>query len=305
MTTNGCGTVPNSPLFAVPSQRVELLPEGVDLRFEAAQAGVFGLYHTTSPKLFFQREDVWSVASLNVAGQDKNKQPQTLRPYFALTRLPGVDPGRPEFVRVVLFTPANRNNMIAWMAGRSDAEAYGTLVNYDLPKSRLIDGPLQIEARIDQDPQLSGQFTLWNQQGSRIQRGTLMAMPVGRGLLYVQPIYLQAERSPMPELRLVVLATQERVAFGPNFATALTQLFGEAGGARPPVGTKPQETKQGEPEPAPAAQADVSQLVNRANQEFNDYQRLTSEGKLAEAGQRLEALKRTLEELQKVQGRSQ
>jgi uncharacterized membrane protein (UPF0182 family) len=187
------------------------------------------------------------------------------------------------------------------MAGRSDGDAYGTLVNYGLPKSRLIDGPLQIEARIDQDPQLSGQFTLWNQQGSRIQRGTLLAIPIGRGLLYVQPIYLQAERSPMPELRLVVLATQEKVAFGPNFATALTSLFGEAADARPPVEAKPQEPKQGEPEPAPAAQADVRQLVDRANREFNDYQRLTSEGKLAEAGQKLEALKRTLEELQKVQ----
>jgi uncharacterized membrane protein (UPF0182 family) len=268
------------------------------------QGTVFGLYHTTNPKLFFQREDVWSVASVNVPGQEKNAQPRTLRPYFALMRLPGIDSGRPEFVRVVLFTPANRNNLIAWMAGRSDGDAYGSLFNFNLPQSRLIDGPLQVEARIDQDPQLSGQFTLWNQQGSRIQRGTLMAIPIGRGLLYVQPIYLQAERSPMPELRLVVVATQEKVAFGPNFASALTSLFGEAAGIR----TKAEAPKPGEDakaEPAAPVQTDVRQLVNRANQEFNEYQRFTSEGKLAEAGQRLEALKRTLEELQKAQGKSQ
>jgi uncharacterized membrane protein (UPF0182 family) len=271
------------------------------------QGSVFGLYHTTNPKLFFQREDVWSLASVNVTGQNKTSRPEPLRPYFALMGLPGEAAG-PEFIRVVLFTPANRNNMIAWMAGRSDGDAYGTLVAYNLPKSRLVDGPLQIEARIDQDPQLSGQFTLWNQQGSRVQRGTLMAMPVGRGLLYVQPIYLQAERSPMPELRLVVVAMQEKLAFGPNFATALANLFGEAAGAQPQGETKAEETKPGEgakPETVPAAQTDVRRLITRANQEFSDYQRLTSEGKLAEAGQKLEALKRTLEELQNVREQSQ
>jgi uncharacterized membrane protein (UPF0182 family) len=259
------------------------------------QGTVFGLYHTTNAKTFFQREDLWGVASINVPGKDNKEGPQPLRPYFALMQLPGMDSG-PEFIRVVLFTPANRNNMIAWVAGRSDRDAYGTLV------------ALQIEARIDQDSQLSGQFTLWNQQGSRIQRGTLMAIPVGRGLLYVQPIYLQAERSPMPELRLVVVAMQEKVAFGPNFATALTNLFGEAAGARPPKGTQPEETKPREtakPEQTPTAPADGRLLIDRANQEFGDYQRLTAEGKLAEAGQKLEALKHTLEELQRAREKSQ
>jgi uncharacterized membrane protein (UPF0182 family) len=269
-----------------------------------AQGSVFGLYHTTNPKVFFQREDVWSVASVNVEGKEKKEEAQPLRPYFALMQLPGSTTG-PEFIRVLLFTPANRNNMIAWVAGRSDGDAYGTLVAYDLPKSRLIDGPLQIEARIDQDPQLSGQFTLWNQQGSRIHRGALMAIPVGRGLLYVQPIYLQAERSPMPELRVVVVAMQEKVAFGPNFSTALTNLFGDTAAPRPPAESKPAEAAQPEtakptPTPTPQPAADLRQLITRANQEFADYQRLTSEGKLAEAGQKLEALKRTLEELQKA-----
>ena len=170
---------------------------------------------------------------------------------------------------------------------------------------RLVDGPLQIEARIDQNAQLSGQFTLWNQQGSHVQRGHLLVIPIGRSLLYVEPIYLKAERSPMPELRLVVLATQDRLAYGNNFDEALNNLFGES--AKAPTETKA-ETQQpnanagpkASPSPQSSAPPNIQQLVNRAVQEFDDYQRLTSEGKLAEAGKKLEEHKRTLEELKKA-----
>ncbi len=185
------------------------------------QGQAYGLYHTTNPKIFFQREDVWTQASVVTKGENNN-QPQSLKPYFVIAQLPNNKDGL-EFVKIVTFTPANRNNLIALMAGRSDGENYGKLLVYSLPKSRFIDGPIQIEARIDQDPTLSGQFTLWNQQGSKIERGNLMVIPVGNGLLYVQPIFLQADRSPMPELRMVVLATQERIAYGPNFAAALVE----------------------------------------------------------------------------------
>src|SRR5207245_6096980 len=102
------------------------------------------------------------------------------------------------------------------IAGRSDDPHYGTAIVYDFPKTRLIDGPLQIEARIDQNPQLSGQLSLWNQQGSHVRRGSLIVIPIGRALLYAEPIYLQAERSPMPELRLVVLPMEYRLPSGPT-----------------------------------------------------------------------------------------
>ncbi len=131
-----------------------------------------------------------------------------------------------EFVDILPFTPANRNNLIGWIAGRSDGANYGTAMVYNFPKTRLIDGPLQVEARIDQNAQLSGQLTLWNQQGSHVRRGSLLVIPIGKGLLYAEPIYLQAERSPMPELRLVVLALQDRLAYGPTFEAAMTGLFG-------------------------------------------------------------------------------
>src|SRR5205814_9157590 len=174
------------------------------------------------------REDLWNVARQAAPNPDKQQQAeQSIEPYFVLMQLPGEKVAN-EFVEILPFTPSKRNNMIGWMAGRCDGEAYGSLLVYNFPKSRLIDGPLQIEARIDQNAQLSGQFTLWNQQGSHVQRGHLLVIPIGRSLLYVEPVYLKAERSPMPELRLVVLATQDRLAYGTNFDEALTNLFGEA-----------------------------------------------------------------------------
>jgi uncharacterized membrane protein (UPF0182 family) len=260
---------------------------------------------------------VWSIAQQVTLDREGKKQGEAIDPYYVLMQLPG-EQQKNEFVLILPFTPANRNNMIGWMAGRSDGDAYGSLLVYNFPRSRLVDGPLQIEARIDQDPQLSGQFSLWNQQGSRVRRGNLLVIPIGRSLLYVEPIYLQAERSPMPELRLVVLATQERLVFGANFQEAMTRLFGDA--AQPGAPTKPgEQPKTGEqpkpeqPQPKASASpqpgqpqalpANTQQLIDRAAADLTDYQRLTAEGKLGEAGQKLESLKRTLEELKRATGK--
>jgi uncharacterized protein len=255
-----------------------------------AQGEVYSLYHTQNPKVFFQREDVWSIAQQITLDAESKKQNAPIDPYYVMMQLPG-EQQKNEFVLILPFTPANRNNMIGWMAGRSDGENYGKLVAYNFPKSRLIDGPVQIEARIDQNAQLSAQFSLWNQQGSRVIRGHLLVIPLGRSLMFVEPVYLQAERSPMPELRLVVLATQEKLGYGQTFAEAMNSLFGEAA-IKPPAEEPQQETPQ---QPTPAA--DLPQLINRAIQEFEDYQRLTSQGKLGEAGHKLEQHKRTLEEI--------
>ena len=261
------------------------------------QGDVFGLYHTTNAAMFFGREDVWSVAREAqpavgdaVAKPGTGQDPVPLEPYQVLMPLPG-ERAEPEFARVLPFTPGNRNNMIAWMAGRADGDAYGQLLVYNFPSSRVIDGPLQIEARIDQDAQIAGQITLWNQQGSKVKRGNLIIMPIGTGLLFVEPIYLQAVRSPMPELRLVVLATQERLVYAESFEAALAQLLGQPqkAGAKQTDDKKPGET--------PAA-ASANELVKRAAQTFADYQRLTATGKLAEAGQKLDDLKRILDQLQ-------
>jgi uncharacterized membrane protein (UPF0182 family) len=244
---------------------------------------------------------VWSVAQHVTLNSEGKKETTPLDPYFVMMQLPG-EQQKNEFVLILPFTPASRNNMIGWIAGRSDGENYGKLVGYNFPSSRLIDGPTQIEARIDQNAQLAGQFTLWNQQGSRVIRGHLLVIPIGRSLIFVEPIYLQAERSPMPELRLVVLATQEKLAYGQTFAEAMTGLFGDAASAQPTPPAGQEAPKEGTPQPAPAATPtqNLQQLVNRAIQEFDDYQRLMAQGKFGEAGQKLEQHKRTLEEIRKL-----
>ena len=188
------------------------------------QAEVYALYHMKEPEVFYNREDLWNVANEVVLGDNGAQTTQAMQPHFVLMKLPGENDV--EFAEILPFTPANRNNLIGWIAARSDGANYGTALVYDFPKTRLIDGPLQIEARIDQNAQLSGQLTLWNQQGSHVRRGTLLVIPIGKTLLYAEPIYLQAERSPMPELRLVVLALQDRLAYAPTFEGALAALFG-------------------------------------------------------------------------------
>jgi hypothetical protein len=259
------------------------------------QADVYGLYHMTDPEVFYNREDQWTVATENGSNQgDQNAQ--EMHPNFVLMTLPDESSGL-EFVEILPFTPYKRNNMIGWIAARSDGAHYGDAVVYDFPKTRLVDGPQQIEARIDQNAQLSGQLTLWNQQGSHVIRGSLLVIPCGQALLYAEPIYLQAQSSPMPELRLVVLALQDKLAYGPNFESALSSLFGSETPSltaneapQPAAGATPHA---GAPQPAP----DLNALINQAGRDFADYQRLTSEGKLAEAGQKLDDLKHTLDQL--------
>src|SRR5690349_7301905 len=167
-----------------------------------------------------------------------------------------------EFVSILPFTPANRNNLIGWIAGRSDGDKYGTLRAYRFPKTRFVDGPLQIQARIDQDPQLSSQLTLWNQQGSTVIRGNLLVIPLGNTLLFAEPIYLQAERSPMPELRLVVLATQDRLAYASRFPEALKNLLGGATAPPPAITTGATPTQP----PTSSGKDPLNTLVEKANQ---------------------------------------
>jgi len=165
-----------------------------------------------------------------------------------------------------------------------------------------VDGPQQIESRIDQNAQLSGQLTLWNQQGSHVVRGSLLVIPSGKALLYAEPIYLQAQQSPMPELRLVVLALQDKLAYGPTFEAALASLFGgeasslsasEVAPAAPQAGTQAASATKAAPQPA----TDLNGLIDAAGKDMAEYQRLTAEGKLGEAGQKLDQVKRDIEAL--------
>src|SRR5262249_34679113 len=150
------------------------------------QAQVYGLYHMTEPEVFYNREDLWSVASQVGTTSQGTQGTVAMEPNFVLMTLPG-EHGI-EFIEVLPFTPANRNNLIGWIAARSDGDHYGTAAVFNFPKTKLVDGPLQVEARIDQNPELSGQLTLWNQQGSHVRRGDLLVIPIGRALLYAEAI---------------------------------------------------------------------------------------------------------------------
>jgi uncharacterized membrane protein (UPF0182 family) len=260
-----------------------------------AQAMMYSTYHVDNEQVFYNREDVWSLAQ-QTRSQSNTQSPESIEPTFILMTFPGES--KLEFVSILPFTPSKRNNMIGWLAGRSDGDAYGKLRSYHLPKTKFVDGPLQIQAKIDQDAQLSSQLTLWNQQGSKVIRGNLLVIPIDDVLLFAEPIYLQAERSPMPALRLIVLATQDRLAYATTFDEALKLLLEGRGGSL----TQPSVTEKQPATPPSAAGkssggASAGALISRANQALADYRRLTSEGKLAEAGARLDEIKNILEEL--------
>ena len=267
--------------------------------FLRMQAQVYGLYHMTDPTVFYNREDLWTVATEVALGENGEQVTQAMDPNFVLMKLP--EEQDVEFIDILPFTPANRNNLIGWIAGRSDGEHYGTSVVYDFPKTRLVDGPMQVEARIDQNAQLSGQLTLWNQQGSHVRRGTLLVIPCGKSLLYAEPIYLQAQRSPMPELRLVVLALQDKLAYATSYEGALQALF--SGGSSSLSGSEATTAAPAEAGGAPAAAQtkapDVNGLIHAAAQDLQDYQQLTAQGKLSAAGEKLEDLKQKLAALER------
>ena len=260
------------------------------------QALVYTTYHVQDTQVFYNQEDLWTIAQQgrSQAGSDE------IQPYFVLLRFPGEEDV--EFVSILPFTPLNRNNLIGWMAARSDGDAYGKLRAYQFPKTRFVDGPLQIEARIDQDPELSSQLSLWNQQGSTVLRGNLLVIPLDETLLFVVPIFLQAERSPMPELRIVVLATQDRMAYGESFEEALRNLLGRSVSFPSAGELEITETDVEDLSRPAAAGGTVSSnaLIARASQALSDYQRLTAEGRLADAGRSLEELGEALEALNRT-----
>ena len=267
------------------------------------QAHAYSLYHMTEPETFFNREDLWTPATESGVDTNGERSTNEMEPNFVLMKLP--DEGGVEFVNILPFTPSNRNNLIGWIAGRSDGAHYGSAVVYSFPKTRLVDGPLQVEARIDQNAQISGQLTLWNQQGSHVRRGNLLVIPIGSALLYSESIYLQAERSPMPELRLVVLALQDRLAYGTSFEAAMASLFGgaESSVSAPSTATGASAaTSDVSPSPASTVAGEPGRagLIRDAARDLADYQRLTAEGKLADAGSKLEQLKRAIDEMQKA-----
>jgi uncharacterized membrane protein (UPF0182 family) len=187
----------------------------------AIQASVFATYHMTQPPVFYNREDQWELPVIEETGDTRPMQP-----YYTIMRLPGE--AEPEFIQMLPFTPRNRDNLSAWLAARSDGEHYGTLRVFQFPKQKVIFGPRQVVARINQDQAISPQITLWNQQGSQVIWGTLMVIPIEESLIYVRPLYLRGAGGRIPELTRVIVAYQNQIVMEPTLDAALVRLFGGA-----------------------------------------------------------------------------
>jgi hypothetical protein len=186
--------------------------------------------------------------------------------------------------------------MIAWMAARNDPPHYGELIVYRFPKTRIVFGPMQIESRIDQDPIISSQLTLWNQQGSQVIRGNLLVVPIEEGLLYVEPLFLQSERSQIPELRRVIAVSGARIVMAPTLDGALDELFGREGTGRPAPGQTPDAVGAGPP--VGATGSAVAALAEQAVTVYRRAQERLRAGDLSGYSEEIERLGQILEQLQ-------
>lgn len=175
-------------------------------------------YHMTDPQVFYNREDQWRIPN-EIYGEES----QQVRPYYLTMRLPGAD--SEEFILLSPFTPVRRNNLIAWLAARSDGDDYGKRLLYQFPKRELIFGPEQIEALINQDPVISQQISLWNTQGSRVIQGNLLIVPIDNSLLYVEPLYLEAEETSVPILARVIVVYENQIVMAKTLDAALNNIF--------------------------------------------------------------------------------
>jgi uncharacterized membrane protein (UPF0182 family) len=245
------------------------------------QSDKYRTYHMTDAQVFYNQEDLWNWSEEVVTGEQT-----PVEPYYIIMRLPGEESA--EFVLMLPFTPSTKQNMIAWLYARNDGEHYGQLGVYKFPKQRLIYGPMQVESRIDQDPLISQQLSLWNQRGSQVIRGNLLVIPVDQSILYVEPIYLQAESSQLPELRRVIVAYGNRIAMEETLSASLARVMGVA----------PVAEELPQPEASlPAAEGDVASLIQQADTHYQAGQECLRSGDWACYGAEMDALGQVLDAL--------
>jgi uncharacterized membrane protein (UPF0182 family) len=245
------------------------------------QAEKYQTYHMTDAQVFYNQEDLWNWAE-ELAGGER----LYIEPYYVNMRLPGEESA--EFVLMLPYTPSGKQNMVAWLYARNDGEHYGKLGVYKFPKQRLVYGPMQVESRIDQDPLISQQLSLWNQRGSQVIRGNLLVIPTDEAVLYVEPIYLQAEASQLPELRRVIVAYGNRIAMEETLAKGLARV----------LGTEPVAQEPDAPETLPPLlDSDVANLVLQADGHYAAAQACLSSGDWTCYGIEMDALEQVLEAL--------
>ena len=264
--------------------------------FFSVQASKYAVYHMTDPGVFYSKEDLWRVASRNAGGEV-----QPMAPYYTIMKLPEAGTAE-EFVLMVPFTPARKNNMIAWMAARCDGANYGKVLVFMFSKDRLVYGPQQLESRIDQNPEISQQLTLWNQGGSKVIRGTLLVVPLANAVLYVEPLYLAAQAGgALPELKRVIVAYSDHVVMNESFAGALNRIFGsgtESTSSSPGAAASVQPAAAKSPGAGISPPPRVQSLINQANQYYQQAQQDLRQGNWSGYGQDIQKLGGVLKRLQ-------
>jgi uncharacterized protein len=273
---------PNDPVLAVyrrafPGVFQDLNQLSADLKMHlrypedlfSIQADQYTTFHMTLPQVYYNREDLWVLPNETYAGKVA-----PMESYYILMKLPGS--GQLEYLLMTPFTPQKRNNMISWLAARCDFPEYGKMLFYELPKEKLIYGPMQIEAMIDQNTMIAQQLTLWDQKGSRVIRGNLIAVPIENSFLYVVPLYLTAAGTDFPQLKRVIVISGDKVAMEPTLDEAIQSVFGTQ---------QPQNAAQ-----APRGQPDLGQ----AKAQFDDAQKAMQQGNWEDFGKAMDALKRLL-----------
>ncbi len=244
------------------------------------QTHIYNIYHMTDPQVFYNQEDYWNIPTEIYCDTE-----QPMFPYYIIMKLP--QEKSEEFILMLPLTPSKKNNMIAWLCARCDPPNYGKLIVYKLPKEKLVYGPMQIEARINQKPDISSEFTLWGQKGSRVIRGNLLIIPIARSFIYVEPVYLQSEQSQMPELKRVVVAFGDKLEMRKTLDEALRAIFSAQG-------ISPQTTGQalkGIPS------APLPREAQRALYHYNRAMEFLKKGDWAGFGSELQEVKRILERM--------
>jgi hypothetical protein len=250
------------------------------------QSQLYRAYHMEDTEVFYNQEDLWQVP--RHLGHGGNLE--QMQPYSVIMRLPNAK--TEEFLQILPFTPSSKDNMVAWMAARCDPDNYGRLIVYEFPKQMLVYGPQQIEGRIDQNTDISQQLTLWNQQGSSVIRGNLLAIPIDQSLLYFEPIYLQAEQGALPELKRVIVAFKDTIVMRQTLAEALSAIFGNApANAAPKPASSPASPSSPSPSSAP------SDLVQAAIEAYEAGEEALQNGDWSAYGQSQQRLGEILQQL--------
>jgi uncharacterized protein len=251
----------------------------------AIQARKYATYHMKNPQVFYNKEDVWNIP------RRTGERDVPMEPYYLIMKLPGEK--TEEFILLIPFTPARKDNMSAWMAARSDSPHYGKLIVYNMPKQKLVYGPRQIETRLNQDAFISQQLSLWGQRGSQVIHGPLLAIPIETSLLYVQPLYLAAEQQSLPELKRVIVAYGNQIAMEETLDRALGRVFSTAPLPPPPLLAAP---------PSGRVASSIRELANKAVEQLEKAQELLRQGNFAGYQEQQKQLAETLRLLRENAG---